>query len=341
MMKNKFLILIILLVGCNQKDSFQEVTFNPKLKFTSTEINRVSIDSPYTYTFSVSVDDPVTFSVNLPSWLTYNVENNSISGNSVQAGQYPVHISASTADTTVHQYFMLTVFNDETVNILALGNSITNGTDHYNSYRRVLWQKLHADKYNFDFVGSWNGHHMGGLVPNPDFDMNHDGHSGWTAENVLHPPDWDSVRANITQWLTHYTPDIVLLELGTNEVFQCTSPANAIVSLSKIIEALRTKNPVVKIFLAQIPPLGSEWVDKKLCGDNITYGQAVITFNEQLSIFGASKNTVDSPVIVVDQFTGVNPAVDMYDDIHPNEVGEDKMADKWFQAIKDSIKKFD
>lgn len=333
------IFIVLLLTGCNQKNSFQNIRYVPKLKFTSKEITRVSIDSVYSYSLSLSVSTPVAISVDIPSWLTYDADHHVISGRPAAAGQYPVHIRANNADTTVHQYFMLTVFNDETTNILALGNSITNGTDRYNSYRRSLWQKLHTDNYNFDFVGSWSSHHMGGLVPNPDFDMDHDGHSGWTAENVLHPPDWDSARGSVTDWLKIYKPDIVLLELGTNEVFQCTTPARATTSLSLIIDALRTKNPSVKIFLAQIPPLGAEWVDKKLCGNNISYGEALLKFNAQLTIFGAGKNTAESPVVMVDQYTGVNPAVDLYDDIHPNDVGEEKMAERWFQAIKGHLHK--
>lgn len=340
-MRRNLIFIVLLLAGCNQKDSFQDIPFIPKLKFTSKEVTRVSIDSTYSYSFSISVTTPVTISVDIPSWLTYDAEKRFVSGLPEHPGQYPVHIQVSNSDTTVHQYFMLTVFNNETTNILTLGNSITNGTDKYNSYRRALWNRLHTDKYNFDFVGSWSSHHMGGLVPNPDFDMDHDGHSGWTAENVLHPPDWDSVRGSITEWLKLYTPDIVLLELGTNEVFQCITPASATASLSLIIDALRTKNPKVKIFLAQIPPLGAEWVDKKLCGNNVAYGEALLDFNEQLVFFGTGKNTVESPVSMVDQYTGVNPAVDMYDDIHPNDAGEEKMAERWFQAIKSHVHKLE
>src|SRR5689334_651691 len=75
-----------------------------------------------------------------------------------------------------------------TTTILCLGNSITNVTNKYNSYRRPLWQLLHNGHYNVDMIGSWNKHHMGGDVPNPDFDMDHEGHSGWTAAHMFTPP---------------------------------------------------------------------------------------------------------------------------------------------------------
>ena len=108
---------------------------------------------------------------------------------------------------------------------------------------------------------------MGGEVPDPDFDMDHEGHSGWKASDILSQPDWDKQRGNIHEWIKTYTPDMVLVELGTNEVFQCVPAKEAMNNISSIIDILRNKNPHVKIFLAQIPPLGAQWVDKKLCGN--------------------------------------------------------------------------
>jgi len=250
-----------------------------------------------------------------------------------------IELSAANADTVIRQNFMLTVYNNQTINILPLGNSITNGTSVYNSYRRSLWQMLHKADYNFDFIGSWDKHHMGSAYPNPDFDLDNDGHSGWTAHHLLEPPDWDLQRGNLDQWLKSYKPDIVLMELGTNEVFQCTSAASAMNDLSIIIDKLRLSNASVKILLAQIPPLGKKWAPQKLCGNDISYEQSVKLFNQAVLQFAKSKTTAQSPVIIVDQFTGINPDTDMYDDIHPNTIGEKKMAERWFKAMKPYLKK--
>lgn len=319
----------------------QDVT-HAGLHFTSKESNRVYVDSTYYYKFAAadSAGKTFTFSVEkLPGWLYFNKENNSISGRPEKAGQYMIAINASNSDTTIHQQFMLTVFNKKTRNILALGNSITNGTDKYNSYRRALWHLLYKAKYNFDFIGSWSSHHMGGKVPEPDFDMDHEGHSGWKASDILNPPEWDKQRGNIYEWIKNYTPDIVLLELGTNEVFQCVSAKDAIKNISSIVDILRDKNQQVKIFLAQIPPLGIQWIDKKLCKNDTTYGEALINFNKELAVFAATKNTNNSPVILVDQYSRINASTDMYDDIHPNETGEKKMAEKWYKVITKYLKK--
>ena len=333
-------LLITALVFLQITNSF--VSKAQKLFFTSTIVNRVAVNEKYTY--SVAVKDAsqkkIQFSCNnLPSWLSFDTKNNILSGIAKNTGQYDIQITALNGDTTLHQNFMLTVYNKQTVNILPLGNSLTNGTNVYNSYRRYLWQMLHKANYNFDFIGSWDKYDMGGPVSNPDFDMDHDGHSGWKASDVLNQPDWDKQRGNIRDWLLTYTPDIALLEFGTNEVFQCIKNTDAINNIDTVIQLLREKNKSVKILLAQIPPLGAAWADKKLCSNDIEYSKAVIEFNKAILQYGKAKNSTGSPIIIVDQFTDVNPAVDMYDDIHPNAIGEKNMAEKWFAAIKKYLRK--
>ena len=222
---------------------------------------------------------------------------------------------------------------EKKIKILPLGNSITNGTDKFNSYRRDLWKLLAKAGLNVDFIGSWNKHHMGGEVPDSDFDMDHEGHSGWTVANMFSPPSWDSARGNIYQWLTRYTPDIVLVELGTNDVFQCRKPADIIEDMQKLIAVLRANNPSVKIFIAQIPPLGIKWRDKNLCGNNYTYDSTIKVLNGMIASLCRSAGKSESPVVAVDQYSGIDPAVNMYDDIHPNAIGEAVMAKRWFDAI--------
>ncbi|MEO8763816.1 MAG: SGNH/GDSL hydrolase family protein [Ginsengibacter sp.] len=313
-----------------------------KLSFIAKEKSRICIDSMYYYQFCAvdSAGKSISYSVDAsPSWVLFNVAGHSLSGKPEKPGQYMIHISASTVDSTVHQRFMLTVYDSATSNILTLGNSITNGTNKYNSYRRALWQLLHKGNYDFDFIGSWSKHHMGSEFPDPDFDMDHDGHSGWKAADLLAQPEWDKQRGNIHDWIETYTPSIVLMELGTNEVFQCTPVKTALNDICSVIDIIRQKNPRVKIFVAQIPPLGAQWVNKKLCGNGISYGQAVKNFNKQLAVRVSAKNTITSRVTLVDQYSGIHASTDLYDDIHPNEVGEEKMAEKWYKAIHKYLRK--
>lgn len=341
MMKHSLLIISFLYAAAMQL-SAQDNMRHPKPVFLSKEISRVALGDMYHYQCYAtdSANSQLKYqAIDLPGWLTFNTADRTLSGKAAQPGQYLVRLLAINKRDTGQQIFMLTVYDKETINIVCLGNSITNGTDKYNSYRRDLWKLLHHGNYNFDFVGSWNKHHMGGDVPNPDFDMDHDGHSGWTAADIFNPPSWDSIRGNMEEWLKMYTPDIVLIELRTNDVFQCRKAAYVINDFTKLVELLRTKKNDVKIFLAQIPPMGAQWATKKLCGDSVMYQSAILELNSAIALFAKKQTTLISPVVVVDQYSGVNPAVEMYDDIHPNNKGEVLMAQKWFKAIRSYLKK--
>ena len=59
-------------------------------------------------------------------------------------------------------------------------------------------------------------------------------------------------------------------------------------------------------------------------------------FNRLIVDLARNTNTQESPVIVVDQFSGFNAKAgfDTYDGCHPNESGDNKMASRWFAALK-------
>jgi acyl-CoA thioesterase I len=336
----KFFIAFIFISCVAEKINAQD-TNHKNIFFLSKEKSRVAINSSYHYQFEAtdSAKNILSFSVKkIPAWLHYDAANHSISGKAIKPGQFPIDINATNGKDTISQNYMLTVFDKQTTNILCLGNSITNGTSTFNSYRRDLWKMLHNGDYDFDFIGSWSKHHMGGEFPNPDFDLDHEGHSGWTAADIFHAPDWDSTRGNIDLWLEAYTPDIVLVELGTNDIFQCRKIPDIIKNFSDLIDLLRKKNNKVKIFIAQIPPLGTQWAQKKLCGNDSAYDQSIRSLNKAIAIFAENNSTKISRVITVDQYSGISPA-NQYDDIHPNLSGEKIMAQRWFNAIHQYLKK--
>lgn len=42
----------------------------------------------------------------------------------------------------------------------------------------------------------------------------------------------------------------------------------------------------------------------------------------------------DSPIWVVDQYTGFSGTSDLRDGVHPNDAGDTKMATLWFPAVE-------
>ncbi|TPE43897.1 SGNH/GDSL hydrolase family protein [Pontibacter mangrovi] len=228
------------------------------------------------------------------------------------------------------------------VKILALGNSITQGNQEHPSYRYRLWQKLADAGADVAFVGSENMNFSGQPAAygtsykGRTYTNCHEGHWGWTADEILQGRRW---HGNLARWLQSYTPDIVLLHLGSNDMLrQCgsgnTCYQETIEELRQIITLIREKNPHATVLLAQLTP-----VDEERFGPAVA--DHIVQLNKHIPALAQEMSTAASPVILVDQFSGFNPATgaDTWDGIHPNARGEEKMAQRWFDALMPLLRK--
>ncbi|ACL15472.1 carbohydrate-binding protein [Methanosphaerula palustris] len=220
---------------------------------------------------------------------------------------------------------LLVIHADATVNILPLGDSITRGgttaDSPYPSYRYLLWNYLKTGGYDVNFIGSTTFPTFSSF----SFDQNHEGHGGYTTGMELAGDSSDDPSAKLSNWLKLYTPDIVLLHIGTNDVIQQVPLATRLSNDAQIIDTLRADNPNVKILIAQIIPTSDSFRNTN---------SQLIAYNNALPALAAQKSTAQSPVIVVDQYTGYNGFSDnQYDGIHPQTSGEKKMADRWYAAL--------
>ncbi len=201
------------------------------------------------------------------------------------------------------------------VKIMPLGDSITEGAEGHASYRFWLWKRLNLAGYDVDFVGSRTGVGApGGGQTAPlytDWDVNHEGHSGWRTDQILD---------KIDEWAPQFAPDVVLLHLGTNDMLQSHTVQETVDRLGQIIDTIRASRPNVKIAMAKIIP-------SRVLNNNI------IALNNQIPGIVSAKNTAQSPVVLVDQFAGYDAFADNYDEYHPNPRGERKMTAKWLPAV--------
>ena len=191
--------------------------------------------------------------------------------------------------------------------IMPLGDSITESQTGFASYRYWLWQSLEDFGFCADFVGNEVG--VNGTPLFTDFDQDHEGHSGIRA---------DQVRNQVQGWAAAVNPDVVMIHIGTNDLWQGQSPASTRDDIAGIIDEIRIARPRAVILLAQIIPMGPA---------------DVVPLNALLPALVAAKNTEVSPVVLVDQFTGFNLAADTWDNVHPNESGEIKIANNFFDAL--------
>jgi len=199
---------------------------------------------------------------------------------------------------------------------MPVGDSITvgiNGSDPIGGFRDDLAAKLIAEGIIFDFVGDQQD--------GTGFDVDHEGHSGWRA---------DQISTNIENWLDIYSPHIVLLHIGTNDISQDESPSNIINEIEDIIDKIYNYDNNIEILCSYLIPR----IDSK---DNITS-----ELNHLIQDLVYEKQNANYKIYPVDQNWGFksNPdwATDyMIDATHPNNNGYQKIAEVYFDGLIDVI----
>ncbi|KAH7088248.1 SGNH hydrolase-type esterase domain-containing protein [Paraphoma chrysanthemicola] len=201
------------------------------------------------------------------------------------------------------------------VRIMALGDSITGSPG---CWRAFLWQKLQqANIKNTDFVGTLPGQGCGFT-----YDGENEGHGGYTATKIAD-------ENLLPGWLSATQPDIVMMHLGTNDVWSNISPQNILIKFSKLVDQMRASKPTMKILVAQIIPMNPSGC--AACGSR------VVALNAEIAKWAVTKNSTASPIQVVDVWTGFDVASMTGDGVHPNAAGTQQLATKWYPAVAKAI----
>jgi hypothetical protein len=211
----------------------------------------------------------------------------------------------------------------EAVKIMPLGDSLTSGYRRWVSYRYDLWFGLIEAGFDVDFVG---GHKVTEGSPDLDwypeylttFDRDHQAYSGYRTDQL----------AEIARFVsTAHQPDIVLLWAGVNDIWAqgAGGVVNASISLRDIIEGIRSAVPGVTILLGNIAPY-----------ENVN-AEFVEPLNYEIDILASDLDTAESPVILVDHYTGFDIGSMTFDNVHQNRAGEAWIADNWFEVLADIL----
>ena len=201
------------------------------------------------------------------------------------------------------------------VKIMPLGDSITGSPG---CWRALLWNDLVNAGYtaytDIDFVGTLPPQGCGIA-----YDGDNEGHGGILATGI--------VSQNLLPgWLSATHPDIVLMHLGTNDVWNNLSTTTILAAYTTLVNQMRASNPNMKILVAQIIPMNPS---------GCTYcAQGVVNLDAAIPAWAASLTTAQSPVVVVDQWTGFDDATDTGDGVHPNDSGNLKIAGRWLPPLE-------
>ncbi|MBP7935667.1 MAG: hypothetical protein KA354_13555 [Phycisphaerae bacterium] len=200
------------------------------------------------------------------------------------------------------------------IRIMPLGDSITVGVgdDSNGGYRGPLYQMLISTTSAVDFVGS----QIGGTIT----DRNHEGHSGWRA---------DQIRDSIPGWLTAAPPDIILLHIGTNDITQGQQAPGTVTEIGEIldfVDSYETNHGTpITVVLARI-------INRSNSLDAL--GLETTALNTSIASMAAARIAAGDRLVVVDHESALSYPGDLADSVHPNPSGYQKMAAVWYEGLQ-------
>jgi lysophospholipase L1-like esterase len=202
------------------------------------------------------------------------------------------------------------------IRAMALGDSITAGfqSSDQAGYRCALQSYLDAGGNTYQFVGSLSA---GTCTDEPfdnggSFQPQNEGRSGWTISQIQ-----SIERCTITG----YNPNVVFLDIGTNDVNRGGDPNTAATADENLINSIFTDDPGVAIVVGGLIPTG-------------TYASNMQTFNSSVSNWiSQHPSGANGGHVVWAEMTAVR-GFDLADGLHPNDTGYDKMAFPWIEGLK-------
>ncbi|MCX5425780.1 ricin-type beta-trefoil lectin domain protein [Streptomyces sp. NBC_00078] len=190
--------------------------------------------------------------------------------------------------------------------LMPLGDSITwgVGSPSGNSYRDFVGNQLAADGHALDFVGSGRN----GTMSDPD----NEGHSGWRIDQIAGIAD--SV-------LARYRPNVVTLEIGTNDLNGNYQVPTAPDRLRALIDQITRDAPDATVLVGTVivSTSGSEEPHRP-------------AFNAKIPGIVQDAQAAGKHVRLVDM--SALTAADLSDALHPNDNGFRKMADAFHAGVQ-------
>ena len=247
----------------------------------------------------------------------------------------------------------------EAVKILSLGDSITDGYWTSGAYRKYMYHDLEQMGYNIDMVGP-KGSNSNTFTYNGQtvsYDDNNAGYSGYAIQEMTTKEHRSGILETIqSTWyngknmISAYQPDIVLLQIGTNDILSNYNDGitDRLENLVNVI--LQDLDSDSTIFVSTIPDIdaytradwlgsyginawGSTQAEKDQLMETVTgcidtYNTSI--YNLVLKMQSEGKNV---------QFADINSVVDyqtdLHDGVHPNEAGYENMGNYWAGLLND------
>lgn len=252
---------------------------------------------------------------------------------------------------------------DEMIKIMCIGDSITDGyvNDYLGSYRKFIYHNLTEKGYSIDMVGSKSS---GGWTPEYTdsatgesftFDNDYTGYSGYSIQNY-------SGRSGIyevlkeTGCLRSEAPDIVTLQIGTNDMIDNHEMDTAVDRLEVVVDYILENIPADStLFISTIPDVdpnrssvydwfgnyrhSADWQTQYSDEEaEAAIMQTIADYNADIAALAAKKQDQGKNVYL-SQAPGAITDVktQLFDGVHPNNDGYKAMGDSWTAIIEEYL----
>ncbi|MDE5583563.1 MAG: hypothetical protein K2J08_07655 [Ruminococcus sp.] len=244
----------------------------------------------------------------------------------------------------------------QTLKIMPIGDSITHGYQSSGGYRKFLSYFLNTEDFliehniSVDFVGPNSDYPETFKWINKEevpYDSNHCGFSGYAIQYMEGTETRQGILETLQDgnMLETYDPDIVLLQIGTNDILSNYNDGitDRLENLINYISDNTDEN--TKIFVSSIPDIDAVQVfDWFWSYGDLKYNSTPEEFDEIIQEYVNEYNE-SIPVLVKKlqdegknvRFADVGGSLEkeysLKDGVHPNENGYMQMAVKWDNAI--------
>ena len=245
--------------------------------------------------------------------------------------------------------------NENPIKIMCVGDSITDGYGVPGSYRKFLYNGLTKKGYKIDMVGSKKGYST--TYTNEasgetfEYDDDNTGYSTFTIKSY-------NGRSGIyetlveTKCLSEQQPDIVILQIGTNNVIDNHDEDENKQDLESLIDYILDNIPSTStLFVTTIPDLdpnreevytwfsnyrhSADW--QTLYPDEIAkmkVDQALQEYNSDVTSIATKRKESGQNVRPADVNSAITDVkTQLKDGVHPNDFGYRLMGDYWTEII--------
>ena len=223
------------------------------------------------------------------------------------------------------------------IKLMPLGDSITEGFTYNGAYRVSLANLLEENGLSqyVDFVGEKQGGDC--------YDNDYCGYTGFPIDAIPGEYSITGGRAGISDKIddifTTYTPDVVMLQIGTNDILSLYELDTAGDRLKALVDSILEKLPEDgMLYLATLPYMNAEdttYIDPEYFTVE-SMDQCVDDFNEEVRALVEEEKAAGANIELAD----VNSALtkeDLQDGVHPTEEGYSKLGEFWYDIISEYV----